>query len=156
MEMPKEFYDMVCSDIKRIEESGSLSSAEQFKLHRELDGKYQSCIKDWYKSLWGFNPTIGSIHYSSIDNDQSCMQENLEMMKAKLETYKYGMNAILLPELPATRACSHKPNTRISEEILAECKAKICRRTVVRQKFLTRQSAKFAGKTCVWAYVNRP
>ena len=26
----------------------------------------------------------------------------------------------------------------------------------VRQKFLTRQTAKFAGKTRVWAYVNRP
>ena len=70
--------------------------------------------------------------------------------------FEYDGSAISNRIYKLTRACSHKPNTRISEEILAECKAKICRRTVVRQKFLTRQSAKFAGKTCVWAYVNRP
>ena len=54
------------------------------------------------------------------------------------------------------RACSHKTNAQIFEQIFAGCKAKICRRTGVRQKFLTPQTAKFAGKMCVWPYVNRP
>ena len=58
--------------------------------------------------------------------------------------------------LTAPRACSHKPHVRIFEQILAECEAKICRRTGVRQKFLTKQAAKFAEKTCARAYVNRP
>ena len=58
MEMPKEFYDMVCSDIQRIEGSDQLSSGEKLKLHRELDGRYQACIKDWYKGLWGSDTGI--------------------------------------------------------------------------------------------------
>ena len=41
-------------------------------------------------------------------------------------------------------------------QIFAVCKAKICRRTDVRQKFLTRQTAKLAGKMRLWAYANRP
>lgn len=98
MEMPKGFYDMVCSDIKRIEESNQLSFEETLKLHRELDGRYQACIKDWYKGLWGFLLTIESIHYSSIDDDQNCVRENLEMIKAKLEAFKYQMNAISMPK----------------------------------------------------------
>lgn len=98
MEMPKEFYDMVCSDIQRIEGSDRLSFGEKLKLHRELDGRYQACIKDWYKGLWGFSPSINSIHYSAIEDSQSCVQENLEMIKEKLGTYKYQMNAISLPK----------------------------------------------------------
>ena len=58
--------------------------------------------------------------------------------------------------LDFSRACSHKTNAQIFEQIFAGCKAKICRRTGVRQKFLTPQTAKFAGKMCVWPYVNRP
>ena len=42
------------------------------------------------------------------------------------------------------------------EQIFAGCKAKICNRTGVRQKFLMRQPAKFAEKLCGWAYGNRP
>ena len=62
--MPKEFYDMVCSDIQRIEGSDQLSSGEKLKLHRELDGRYQACIKDWYKGLWGSDKAATIIYYS--------------------------------------------------------------------------------------------
>lgn len=102
MEMPKEFYDMVCTDIKKIEESSNLSFEEQSKLHRELDGKYQACIKDWHMGLWGACPDGGSFNYSLIEDEPRSFQENLEMMKAKLETYRYGMNAISLPKPPET------------------------------------------------------
>lgn len=102
MEMPKEFYDMVCSDIKRIEEAESLSSEQRFKLHRELDGRYQACVKDWRVGLWGADKAATVIYYSSLEDDSSSVQENLEMMKAKLETFKYQMNAIALPKPTAT------------------------------------------------------
>lgn len=84
MEMPKEFYDMVCSDIQRIEGSDQLSSGEKLKLHRELDGRYQACIKDWYKGLWGSDKAATIIYYSSLHDSPSSVQENLEIMKAKL------------------------------------------------------------------------
>ena len=98
MEMPKGFYDMVCSDIKRIEESGSLSSGEKFKLHRELDGRYQVCIKDWYKGFWASDKAATIIYYNQLRESIRGVQENLELMKSKLETYKYQMNAISLPK----------------------------------------------------------
>ena len=98
MEMPKEFYDMVCSDIQRIEESTQLSPEERFKLHRELDGRYQACIKDWYRGFSNTNCDGTMLHYSYLHDSPSGVQENLEMMKAKLETFKYQMNAIALPK----------------------------------------------------------
>lgn len=98
MEMPREFYDMVCSDIKRIEEHGRLSPTEQFKLHRELDGRYQVCIRGWHMGLWGASPDGASFNYGIIDDEPFSIRDNLEMMKAKLETYKYQMNAISLPK----------------------------------------------------------
>ena len=103
MEMPKEFYDMVCSDIQRIEGSDQLSSGEKLKLHRELDGRYQACIKDWYKGLWGSDKAATIIYYSSLHDSPSSVQENLEIMKVKLETFKYQMNAITLPKPPETK-----------------------------------------------------
>ena len=98
MEMPKEFYDMICSDIKRIEESDSLLSEEQFKLHRELDGRYQACVKDWHMGLWGASADGTLFTYNTIRSHPSSVQGNLDMMKAKLETFKYQMNAISLPK----------------------------------------------------------
>lgn len=103
MEMPKEFYNMVCSDIQRIEGSDQLSSGEKLKLHRELDGRYQACIKDWYKGLWGSDKAATIIYYNSLHDSPSGVKENLEIMKAKLETFKYQMNAITLPKPPETK-----------------------------------------------------
>ncbi len=102
MEMSKEFYDMVCADIKRIEESGSLSSEEKLKLHRELDGRYQACVKDWYKGFWCSDVAATRMYYKTLrGSSPESLQENLAMMKAKLETFKFQMNAISLP-VPAT------------------------------------------------------
>ncbi len=95
MEMPKEFYDMICGDIKRIDDSKNLSSEGKFRLHRELDGRYQACIKDWHLGFWGATPNGTSFFYERVGNR---VQDNLDMMKAKLETYKCGMNAVSLPE----------------------------------------------------------
>lgn len=46
MDMPKDFYDMVCADIERLSNTQNLSGDERLKLHREMDGKYQACIKN--------------------------------------------------------------------------------------------------------------
>lgn len=123
MEMPKGFYDMVCSDIKRIEESNQLSSEEKFKLHRELDGRYQACIKDWYKGLWGSDKAATIIYYNSLHGSPSSVQENLEMMKAKLQTFKYQMNALSLPKPAETNITVN--NTVIISLSFEEAKQKI-------------------------------
>lgn len=123
MEMPKDFYAMICSDIKRIEESGSLSSEERFRLHREIDGRYQACIKNWYKGFWSTDGTDETIYYNKLRGSAQAVQENLEIMKAKLETYSYGMNAISLPDPPATNITV---NTNVSIALsFEEAKQKI-------------------------------
>lgn len=98
MDMPKEFYDMVCADIGRLSNTQNLSDDERLKLHREMDGKYQACIKKWYEGLWCTDKEATIIWYQSLGMSPDSVQENLEMMKAKLETYKYQMNAVQLPK----------------------------------------------------------
>ncbi len=103
MEMPREFYDMICRDITRIDEAPKLSEQNRFQLHRELDGKYQACIKDWRIGLWGSSRDASVINYNTLADSPNSVLENLQMMKAKLETFKFQMNAVSLPELPATQ-----------------------------------------------------
>lgn len=98
MNMPKEFYDMVCADIERLSNTQNLSNDERLKLHREMDGKYQACIKKWYEGLWCTDKEATIIWYQTLGMSPGSVQENLEMMKAKLETYKYQMNAVQLPK----------------------------------------------------------
>ena len=88
MTFPEEFKEMVCNDIQRISNSGELPASEQLKLHRELDGRYQACIKNWYVGLWWANNAATSVWYGSLKDSPKSVRENLEMMKAKLETFR--------------------------------------------------------------------
>ena len=103
MELQKEFLDMINADIQRIESAGALSTAEMMKLHREIDGRYQACIKNWYNGLWGANNQNTLIYYNMLKDSPSSLKDNLNMMKSKLETYRYQMNAIAMPALPSTQ-----------------------------------------------------
>ncbi len=103
MELQKEFYEMICSDIQRIEKAKALSTSELLKLHREIDGRYQACIKNWYNGLWGANSQKTGLFYNVIENNPDELIENLQMMKAKLETFRFQMNAAAIPELPSTQ-----------------------------------------------------
>ncbi len=98
MDMPKEFYDMVCADIKRLNNAKTLSNEERLHLHREIDGKYQACVKRWNNGLWYSDRAATVVFYGHLVERPDCVTENLEMMKAKLETYKYQMNAVQLPK----------------------------------------------------------
>ena len=103
MNVPNEFLAMVESDIQRIDSCNSLSVKDKFRLHRELDGRYQACIKDWFCGMWGSDDKMSFICYSLIEGSDDSLLQNLEMMKAKLETYKYQMNAVNLREVPSTQ-----------------------------------------------------
>lgn len=97
-----EFLNQIPVDLERIDniiKNGT--KLECLKLHRELDARYQTCIKDWYLSMWGVvrnsNSTI-YIEYACIEDSHSEIVENLEMMRTKIETYhKYRVNAIDSP-----------------------------------------------------------
>ena len=51
----------------------------------------------------------------------------------------------------SVRTCLHKKCVRIFEHNFVADKAKIRRRAVARQEFLTQSAAKFAEKTCAYA-----
>ena len=97
MTFPQEFKEMILSDIERIKDAGKLSTAQKLKLHRELDGRYQVCVNGWYKGLWGADCEGTKMFYNMIDDIDTSLQDNLDMMKAKLETYVFQMNAITPP-----------------------------------------------------------
>lgn len=103
MDMQKEFIDMVCADIKRIEESKNLTPSERLKLHRQIDGRYQACVKGWYLGLWATNNTGTHLAYHLLTDSPESVQENLDMMKSKLESFRYQANAIKMPEVPQTQ-----------------------------------------------------
>lgn len=97
MNMPKGFLDMVENDIKRIDESMDLTNAERVKLFKELDGRYQSCVSNWYRSMYGSNSAETYINYAYMEQKPEFTIDNLKIAKSKLETFRYGMNAISLP-----------------------------------------------------------
>ena len=57
--------------------------------------------------------------------------------------------------LHSFRTCLHKKCMRIFEHNFVADKAKIRRRAAARQGFLTQYAAKFAEKTCAYAYEDR-
>ena len=57
--------------------------------------------------------------------------------------------------LDGIRTCLHKKCVRIFEHNFVADKAKIRRRATARQGLLTQYAAKFAEKTCAYAYEDR-
>lgn len=92
--VPAEFLAIVEVDITRISEAiTSTDRSEQtlIALHRVIDGKYQACIKDWGNSMYGYIEKHG-FHYDYLGIES--LLHNLELMKSKLTTYRYQVNAI--------------------------------------------------------------
>lgn len=80
----------VRADIHKIDALADVYDQIQIlDLHRYLDGKYQYCIADWGKSMWGYVDGMG-FTYNSLDTDS--LKENLSMMKPKLEAFMHGWN----------------------------------------------------------------
>ena len=84
------------------------------------------------------------------------------MMMRKITTMNTMMisadnfeHSILSVVLLVFRTCLHKKCVRIFEHNFVADKAKIRRRAVARQEFLTQSAAKFAEKTCAYACEDR-
>lgn len=102
-EVPKEFLEMVENDIARIEQAVKKGlPTECWNLFREIDGRYQSCIMNWYNSMWGASRDGSFIVYGDLKGISWEIIENLKYAKAKLETYRFQMNAVAVPQLPQT------------------------------------------------------
>jgi len=85
----------VRADIHKIEALTDVYDQTQIlELHRYLDGKYQYCMADWGKSMWGYIDGIG-FAYDGLDTGS--LKENLAMMKPKLEAFMHGWNTAKQP-----------------------------------------------------------
>ena len=69
--------------------------------------------------------------------------------------HRFLLLCTLLPFGFCLRTCLHKKCVRIFEHNFVADKAKIRRRAVARQEFLTQSAAKFAEKTCAYACEDR-
>ena len=100
-EVPKEFLEMVEHDIARIDQAVKNGlPTECWNLFREIDGRYQSCIMNWYNSMWESSADGTRIFYGRLQERPNEVKENLKFAKAKLETYRFQMNAVAIPQLP--------------------------------------------------------
>lgn len=80
------------ADIHKIEAIADVNDFSQvLELHRYMDGKYQYCIADWGKGMWGYIPEMG-FAYDGIGIES--LKENLSMMLPKLEAFIYGWNTV--------------------------------------------------------------
>lgn len=102
MEFQEGFLKMINNDIQRIEEADRKSYTEQLNLHRELDGRYQACIKNWFSGLFAINANLSQVYYRKLEDNPCEIINNLNMMKAKLESFRFRANAITEPEGAST------------------------------------------------------
>lgn len=103
MEMTREFRKMICDDIERLAQSSELPNCQKLKLLREIDGRYQECVGNWFSGLSNANGSLTRIRYEELEElserNSRCIQNDLDMMKAKLETLRYGMNSNSHPQI---------------------------------------------------------
>ena len=104
MEMQKEFLEMIKEDIARIEDEVINGNDEsRWNLFRELDGRYQVCIKDYYRGMWESSHSGDKLWFPQLKEKPAYVLDNLKLVKSKLETFRFQANAINLPQLPTTQ-----------------------------------------------------
>lgn len=84
----------IINDMKEIENilNNQITDFKTLKqLHKKIDSKYQSCIKDWNKSMLGWIPNFG-FNYEFLG--ESALIDNLESMLYKLSSYSMNLNNI--------------------------------------------------------------
>lgn len=81
----------IWNDLDKISSAIQTDNLQELEsLHKYLDNKYQYCIGDWGKSMYGYVNGTGFI-YDGLDVDS--IKENLKMMRPKLEAFLHGWNA---------------------------------------------------------------
>lgn len=72
------------AEIEKLVKEEKIELEELKKIHIKIDGKYQSKIENWGKSMYNWNNNFG-FDYNYVDVDT--LKENLYTMKSKLEGY---------------------------------------------------------------------
>lgn len=117
-EIPEAFLNMVRKDIQRIDETVCLhDTSKQWELFRELDGKYQACIREWYRGMWQSTRNGTQLYFNVLKEHPNQVTENLRLIKSKLETFQFQMNAVEAQNAPSTQVnVTTNLNVKISFE----------------------------------------
>lgn len=103
-EIPEAFLDMVRKDIQRIDEIVCLHDTDkQWGLFRELDGRYQACVREWYMGMWQSTRDGTQLYFNVLKEHPNQVADNLRLIKSKLETFRFQMNTVEAPEAPSTQ-----------------------------------------------------
>ncbi len=103
-EIPEAFLDMVRKDIQRIDETVCLyDNSKQWELFREMDGKYQACIREWYRGMWQSTHDGTQLYFNVLKEHPNQVTDNLCLIKSKLGTFQFQMNAVKAPDAPSTQ-----------------------------------------------------
>lgn len=98
------------NDINEIEDTvkdEKISFEELKKLHIKIDGKYQSKIENWGKSMYNWRDRFGfEYNYADIDT----LKENLYTMKSKLEGYLQDYDLKLTESFKANKPLIYNYN----------------------------------------------
>lgn len=98
------------NDIVEIENAikeEKINFEELKKIHIKIDGKYQSKIENWGKSMYNWNDNFGfDYNYADIDS----LKENLYTMKSKLEGYLQDYDLKLTESLKTNKPLIYNYN----------------------------------------------
>ena len=102
---------------------------------------------------------MGAGVYAASENgffhDQKDMFGTVTGLTYENATAEIGVSAVYADDNVNVRTCPHRVNVRIFRHNFVGGKAKIRRRAVALQGFLTLSPAKFDEKTCMNPYMNR-
>ncbi len=87
------FLKQIIIDVFMIDSALTRESKlkDLYLLHCEIDGKYQSLIENWGRGMYQWNDSFG-FDYNGMDSSRETLEHNLNMMKAKLDSFKYTFN----------------------------------------------------------------
>ena len=82
VEIPKEFCDMVKADIQEIDECLESKQENKYRdLFLKLNGRYQACVKDWFKGMWGENKESTNVNIGFLEDSPESLYDNLKLIK---------------------------------------------------------------------------
>ena len=148
-------YDVIFLDIQ-LESSYGMDTAEAVRKYDKsvpiifVTG-LDDCAPEGY-AVSAFDYIIKSDFDRKFEKVMTRLMQTLAESSISVEDTSGNIEIIPLGEI---RTCLHKKCMWIFEHKFVADKAKIRRRAAARQGFLTQYAAKFAEKTCAYAYEDR-
>ena len=95
---PLYLYSYLSTIPKAIDETLARGTSQDcINLHMRIDSRYQACIKDWYSGFAATSNQMDRVLYWKLNEHPDYARHNLAMMRGKLESYCFAVNAVDTP-----------------------------------------------------------